>query len=93
MSAKWQLAVSVGGFWLCSGRLDPQKQNLWCVWVDFSVADVISHFGKCALLRNITAGVGLFVAYVTRETHNRALFYCYAQERPDRAPPQVPPVL
>jgi len=25
MSEQWRLAVSVGGFWLCSGRLDQKK--------------------------------------------------------------------
>ena len=25
MSEQWRLAVSVGGFWLCSGRLDPWR--------------------------------------------------------------------
>ena len=27
MSAQWRLAVSVGGFWLCSGRLDQKKSK------------------------------------------------------------------
>jgi hypothetical protein len=27
MSEQWRLAVSVGGFWLCSGRLDQKKSK------------------------------------------------------------------
>ena len=48
------------------------------------VAGIISDFGKRALLRsNTTAGVGLFVAYVTRVAKNRALFpmYCAGASR------------
>jgi len=29
MNAQWRLAVSVGGFWLCSGRLDKKNSNFF----------------------------------------------------------------
>ena len=32
MNAQWRLAVSVGGFWLCSGRLNKKKSPQKFSW-------------------------------------------------------------
>ena len=54
MSAKRRLAVSVGGLWLCLGRLDQKKILARRGW--FSVADVTRDFWNFRFLVVITAG-------------------------------------
>ena len=56
MSAKWELAVSVGDFCLCSSRLDQQKNHdfFWCVWVGFlSLASYLIFFWNNVLCFDI----------------------------------------
>ena len=72
MSAKRQLAVSVGGFWLCSGQLDHTKNQKIFPGVSglvfLSLMSYLILGNVLCFARNTTAGVGLFVAYVLRDT-------------------------
>ena len=77
MSAQWRLAVSVGGFWLYSGRLD-QKQitkKIRRVWAGFSVGDIrpgFRNFFKFVWVYNESCAA---VTYVTRGAQIR-FFFC-----------------
>ena len=86
MSAQWRLAVSVGGFWLCSGRLDQKKsKKIRRVWAGFSVGDIRPGF------RNFFPQFGsaynesfAAVTYVTRGAPIRSLFF-----RPNTGTPRT----
>ena len=80
MSEQWRLAVSVGGFWLCSGRLDPwrldqkKQKKIRPVWAGFSVGDITPVFRKCPLLGCIHKGRRGFVLYVKQGPQVHSIF-------------------
>ena len=94
MSAKRRLAVSVGGLWLCSGRLDQKKIQFFFLarlgW--FSVADVTCDFWNCAFLADTTAGVWPIGLGVEPKSKSGIFFCCIGPEH-RRLEPRVEPIL
>ena len=64
IKAHWRFAVSVGGSWLCFGRLDQKKIQIFFLTRLglLSVADVTRDFWNCAFLAGTTAGFWPFAA-------------------------------
>ena len=54
MNAQWRFAVSVGGFWLCSGRLDKKNSKIFFSW----------HVGAGFL--SVTSGLVFVTFYISR---------------------------
>ena len=84
IKAHWRFAVSVGGSWLCFGRLDQQKiQNFFLARLGwFSVADVTRDFWNCAFLADTTAGVWPIGLGVEHQAQIRSFFLLYRTGTP-----------